>query len=170
MERNTAEEGPKFGEGSYTPSDKVPENAIADAAREEDASGDTTRSGNVSTYLTRVTGDVKEEFEGSRKSVSNKAKVEDTSSGTKGLGGGRLPAMAGEGKGEVVVYVKGLPWTVNRSDLVKFFNAHGVETAEKGVQLLTNRKGKPMGHAYVKLKTQEDGKRALDMDGQYMSE
>ena len=95
--------------------------------------------------------------------------VKETRSDAERIGGERVMGMPGEAKGIFVVFVRGLPWSVTRDGLVGFFDAHGIGLAEGGVHLVTNRKGKPMGHAYVKLATREDAEKALDKNGQYMA-
>ena len=74
--------------------------------------------------------------------------------------------MEGAGKGGAfIACVRGLPWSATGGDLGRFFRDHGVKIEADKICLCTNKKGKPSGHAYVRLETQEEEKKMLGTDG-----
>ena len=67
---------------------------------------------------------------------------------------------------ESVVKMRGLPYRVNRNDILEFFA--GLSVPLNGVHLMYNEHEQPTGEAYVEFSSPEDRERAMTKDRQHM--
>ncbi|XP_061881050.1 G-rich sequence factor 1 [Entelurus aequoreus] len=67
-----------------------------------------------------------------------------------------------------VVRLRGLPFSCTENDIVLFFS--GLDIIKKGITIITNRKGRNTGEAFVWFATQEAADEALQKDRQLIEE
>lgn len=80
------------------------------------------------------------------------------------------PEMSGAGDQEddVVVKLRGLPWSATTEDIIKFFKDCSILGGKTGVHMTTSREGRPSGEAFVEFESPEDVRRAIQRDRDHM--
>nr|XP_040052137.1 G-rich sequence factor 1 [Gasterosteus aculeatus aculeatus] len=69
---------------------------------------------------------------------------------------------------EAVVRIRGLPYSSTKDDIVQFFS--GLDIAEDGITVVTDRKGRNSGEAFVQFSSQQAADEALQRDREVIGE